>query len=64
MYQIKGASQDPSRLASVRTLLADYTQTSPERMQQLAAQFLRPNEAWKLAVVPEGMAGSAATPAR
>ena len=54
MYQIEGASQDPSRIASVRTLLADYTQTSPEQMQQLAARYLQPEKSWRLEVLPEG----------
>ena len=54
MYQIQGATSDPSRIASVRTLLGDYTQTTPQRMQELARAFLAPNRRWQLAVMPEG----------
>ena len=54
MYQIQGGTTDPSRIASVRTLLGDYTQTTPERMQQLASEYLGPDKRWLLAVMPEG----------
>ncbi|MCB2079006.1 MAG: insulinase family protein, partial [Novosphingobium sp.] len=54
MYQIEGASQDPSRIEAVRSILSDYTQTSPQRMQQLAGRFLQPGKSWRLAVLPEG----------
>lgn len=54
MYQLEGATQDPSRFAALRTLLNDYTQTTPEAMQALAARYLSPDKGWMLAVVPEG----------
>ena len=54
MYQLEGATADPVRIASVRTLLGDYTQTTPERMQALAARYLAPDKGWRLAVVPAG----------
>lgn len=54
MYQIKGASQDPARYAGVRTLLTDYTQTTPARMQELAREYLAPGKAWRLSVLPQG----------
>lgn len=53
MYQLEGATQDPSRIAALRTLLSDYTQTTPERMQALAARYLSPDKSWMLAVVPQ-----------
>lgn len=53
MYQLEGATQDPSRIAALRTLLSDYTQTTPERMQALAARYLSPSKGWMLAVVPQ-----------
>lgn len=56
MYQLEGATQDPSRFEAVRTLLPDYSETTPERMQQLAARYLAPEKAWELVVVPEGQA--------
>jgi zinc protease len=54
MYQLEGATQDPSRIAAIRTLLNDYTQTSPEAMQALAARYLSPDKGWMLTVVPQG----------
>ena len=53
MWQLEGATQDPSRIAALRTLLSDYTQTTPERMQALAARYLSPEKGWMLAVVPQ-----------
>jgi zinc protease len=53
MYQLEGATGDPARFASIQTLLADYTQTTPERMQALARQYLDPAKSWRLAVMPE-----------
>lgn len=57
MYQLEGATSDPVRIASVRTLLGDYTQTTPERMQALAARYLAPDKGWRLAVVPAANGG-------
>ena len=56
MFQLEGATSDPSRIAALRTLLNDYTQTSPQKMQALAARYLGAGKAWKLAVIPEGQA--------
>ncbi len=53
MNQLEGATADPRRFAGVRTLMVDYTLTSAEAMQALAAQYLRADKAWKLAVLPE-----------
>lgn len=64
MYQIEGATSDPARIDAVRTLLPDYTETTPERMQVLAKQFLQPSKSWKLAVLPEGQATSHTAAAR
>ncbi len=56
MYQLEGATTDPSRIASIRTLLGDYTQTTPEKMQALAKRYLDPGKGWRLAVLPEAQA--------
>lgn len=53
MRQLEGATSDPARIAAVRTLLSDFTQTTPERMQALAARYLVPEKAWCLSIVPE-----------
>ncbi len=56
MYQLEGATTDPARIASIRTLLTDFTQTTPEKMQALAKRYLDPAKGWRLAIVPESQA--------
>jgi len=53
MGQIEGATSDPSRISTVRSILTDYTQTTPEKMQALAARYLGKDNSWRLEVVPE-----------
>jgi zinc protease len=64
MYQLEGATTDPIRFNSIGTLLSDYTQTTPQRMQALAAQYLQPEKSWRLAVVPQQGKQAPATAAR
>ena len=54
MGQVAGGTRDASRYAALRSLLADYTDVTPERLQQLAGQYLLPGRAWRLEVLPEG----------
>ncbi|MBW8784389.1 MAG: insulinase family protein [Novosphingobium sp.] len=54
MYQVQGATQDPSKFAAVRTLLGDYTQTTPQHMQELARRYLVKDRSWRVAIIPEG----------
>ncbi len=56
MWQVEGATQQPSRLAAVRTVLTDYTEITPEQLQALAARYLKAGAAWRLAVLPEAKA--------
>ncbi len=63
MYQVEGGTQDPVRFAAVRSILTDYTRTSPLRLQTLARRFLDNGRAWKLAVIPEGQALATQVPA-
>jgi zinc protease len=44
-------------------LLGDYTVTTPEQMQALAARYLQPSKAWKLAALPQEVTGAPPTPA-
>lgn len=60
MHHLEGATRDPARIASVRTLLGDFTQTTPEKMQQLAARYLSPDKGWRLAILPAGPDSAAA----
>jgi zinc protease len=54
MSQLEGATSDPSRIGTVRTVLTDYTVTSPQAMQALAARYLGKDNSWRLEVMPEG----------
>jgi zinc protease len=59
MNQLEGATSDPSRVAAVRSLLSDFTETTPLAMQTLARKYLDPQKSWRLAVVPEGKIAAA-----
>jgi zinc protease len=61
LWQLEGASTDPRRVALLRTLLNDYTQTTPEAMQALARKYLLGREPFKLAIIPEGQQLATAT---
>ncbi|MBV1686644.1 insulinase family protein [Novosphingobium sp. G106] len=63
MYQLEGATADPSRVAGIRSILHDYTVTTPAEMQELAARYLQPGKSWRLAVLPQQQTGAPATPA-
>lgn len=54
MYQLEGSTRDPRRVALVRSLLNDYTVTTPQAMQQLAQRYLASRPGFRLAVIPEG----------
>ncbi len=54
MYLIEGASHDPARYGKVRSVMGDYTQTTPEAMQALARKYLSPGKSWRVAVIPQG----------
>ena len=56
MSQLEGATGEPSRFGTVRTVLYDYTETTPQRMQALAARYLGKDNSWRLEVMPEGTA--------
>ncbi|GGD95170.1 peptidase M16 [Tsuneonella deserti] len=53
LWQLEGASTDPQRVRLLRSLLNDYTQTTPQKMQALAAKYLA-KQPFRLAVIPEG----------
>ena len=54
LWQLEGASTDARRVALLRTLLSDYTQTTPEAMQALARKYFAQRAPFKLAIIPEG----------
>lgn len=53
LNQLEGATRDPRRIAVLRTILPDYTVTTPERMQALAAKYLVKDKAWSFVVLPQ-----------
>ncbi|MEQ5788556.1 insulinase family protein [Erythrobacter sp. NFXS35] len=54
LYNLEGATTDPQRVALLRTLLADYSQTSPQVMQFLADRYFANGVPFRLAIIPEG----------
>jgi zinc protease len=54
LYNLEGATNDPQRAALLRSLLADYSQTSPQVMQFLADRYFAKGVPFKLAIIPEG----------
>ncbi|QDM40219.1 insulinase family protein [Altererythrobacter sp. TH136] len=54
LWQLEGASTDPQRVRLLRSLLNDYTQTTPQAMQALAAKYLTGRQPFRLAVIPQG----------
>ncbi len=54
MYQLSGATYNPQRAEKLRSLLSDYTETTPEMMQQLARKYLTSRPGWRMAVIPQG----------
>jgi len=63
LYNIEGATQDPSRIGLLRSLLPDYSQTSPAAMQALAARYLVQDRTFRMAIIPEGQTLAEAAPA-
>ena len=54
MYQLEGSSRDPRRIQFVRSLLNDYTVTTPQAMQALAQKYFAGRPGFRLAVIPQG----------
>ncbi|MEP0391589.1 MAG: insulinase family protein [Erythrobacter sp.] len=54
LYNLEGSSEDPQRIELLRSLLVDYSRTTPEVMQFLANHYFNGPVPLKLAVIPEG----------
>ncbi len=54
LYHLQGASLDPQRVGLIRSLLSDYSSTTPAIMQGLAQRFFGRQPGWRLAIIPEG----------
>ncbi len=59
LFQIEGATVDPRLIGLARSVGVDYSRTTPERMQQLAAKYFGRHDGWRLAVVPQSQIGGA-----
>ena len=53
MSQLEGGALEPGKFQAIRSILSDYSLTSPERMQMLANRYLRRDRSWRMEVVPE-----------
>lgn len=62
LMQLEGASTDPRRIELLRSLLSDYSHTTPEIMQLLARRYFAARPGWQLAVIPEGQQLAQALP--
>jgi zinc protease len=56
LFQLEGAATYPARLAEVRSILNDYSQTTPQAMQALAQRYLAKDKSWRLEVIPQALA--------
>jgi len=54
LYNLEGATTDPARVGLLRSLLADYSQTTPQIMLLLANRYFAQTPPLKLAIIPEG----------
>ncbi len=54
LYQLEGVTTDPRIAVYLRTLLPDYSRTTPQAMQALAQKYFAGKKPWQLAVIPEG----------
>lgn len=54
LLELEGSTRDPRRMQALRGFLNDYSQTTPEAMQALAAKYFGGTKGWRMAVIPEG----------
>ncbi|WP_228243544.1 pitrilysin family protein [Porphyrobacter sp. GA68] len=54
LMQLEGATRDPRLFGLMRSVINDYSRTTPEAMEVLARRYLAPQNAFKVAVIPEG----------
>jgi zinc protease len=54
LSQLEGASRDPRLFNLMRSVVNDYSRTTPQAMADLAKRYLVAGNAFKVAVIPEG----------
>jgi zinc protease len=52
MYQLEGGALEPDKFTQIRSILSDYSQITPDRLQVLAKRYLLQAKAWRLRIVP------------
>lgn len=57
MSLLGGGALEPGKFDDIRSILADYSHTTPQAMQALAARYLRQDRAWRVEVVPAAKGG-------
>ncbi|MEM7702984.1 MAG: insulinase family protein [Pseudomonadota bacterium] len=62
LFNLEGASFDPSRVELLRYLLGDYSRTDPRIMQFLADRYFVRGSPFRLAIIPEGQELAEVTP--
>ncbi len=53
MLQLEGATSEPQRFNSLRNYIADLASVTPADIQRMAKQYMTPNGAWTMQVMPE-----------
>jgi zinc protease len=53
MSLLGGGAQEPGKFDDIRSILVDYSQTTPDAMQALAARYLVHDRSWRVEVVPQ-----------
>jgi len=53
MQQMSGGTEDPRRIATLRTIGSDYAGVTPAVLQQTAAKYLLPARDWTMVVLPK-----------
>lgn len=54
MWQLEDATMDPRRFAQMDSVFEDFTQLTRTDVQELARQYLRPENAIRVSILPEG----------
>lgn len=59
LINLKGATRNPAKFRQLATTLSDYKSITAADMQRLAKQYLVPEKAWTMAVMPQVKAAAA-----
>ncbi len=54
MWQLEDATMDPRRFAQMDTVFEDFTRLTKADVQELAREYLRPDKAIRVSILPGG----------